>query len=320
MEIGVLGTGTMGRNHVRIYSNMKSVDSVRVFDLNRAAARDVAEKNGAIACDSADELLRHVDAVSICVSTPYHFQTAKTALENEVSLLVEKPVCQTAREARQLADLVPDGLVAGVGHIERFNPIVTEIKKIVRRPLYVEAKRHNPASLRITGSSVVEDLMIHDIDVMTHLFPGTEPEVASRGTPDVCSALMSYGGVPVSLSASRKASKKIRSLYVEEEDLTIEGDYMSQEVTVYRRPDAYESVDERYLQENVIEKVLVNRVEPLNLELSTFVDCVRSGRPFPITLEEGTANLGVCERIAACFSVGQTRGNACLGLRMVKGF
>jgi predicted dehydrogenase len=320
MDIGVIGTGTMGRNHVRIYSNMKTVDSVRVHDLNRTAAREVAEKNGAIACDLADDLLRHVDAVSICVPTLFHFQTAKEALENEVHMLLEKPVCQTAREARELADMVPDDLVAGVGHIERFNPIVSEVKKILREPLYVEAKRHNPASSRVTGSSVVEDLMIHDIDVMTHLFPCTEPEVSSRGTPDVCSALMCYGGVPVSLSASRKSSKKIRSLYVEEEDLTIEGNYMSQEVTVYRRPDAYESVDERYVQENVIEKVLVNRVEPLNLELSTFVDCVREDRPFPITLEEGTANLEVCERIAACFAAGHTHGSTVSRKGAVRGY
>lgn len=235
-------------------------------------------------------------------------------------MLIEKPACRTGREARQLADAVPDGIIVGVGHIERFNPIVSEIKKILREPLYVEAKRHNPASSRVTGSSVVEDLMIHDIDVMTHLFPGAEPEVSSRGTPDVCSALMCYGGVPVSLSASRKSSKKIRSLYVEEEDLTIEGDYMSQEVTVYRRPDAYESVNERYVQENVIEKVLVNRVEPLNLELSTFVDCVREGRPFPITLEEGAANLEVCERIAACFAAGQSHGCTVPGSGALRSF
>ncbi|NLX48329.1 MAG: Gfo/Idh/MocA family oxidoreductase [Methanospirillum sp.] len=303
MEIGVLGTGTMGRNHVRIYASMKAVDRVRVYDLDGAAAREVAEKNGAVASASADDLLRRVDAVSVCVPTQFHLETARSALARGVHVLVEKPVCGTAREARELAGAVPDGLVAGVGHIERFNPIVTEVKRILRRPLYVEAKRHNPASSRITGSSVVEDLMIHDIDVMGHLFPGIEPDVSSLGTLDVIAALLRYGDVPVSLSASRKSSKKIRSLYVEEEDLTIEGDYMSQEVTVYRRPDAYESVDERYVQENVIEKVLVNKVEPLALELATFVECVRTGRPFPITLGEGAANLEVCERIAACFSM-----------------
>ena len=127
-------------------------------------------------------------------------------------------------------------------------------------------------------------------------------EVASRGTPDVCSALLSFGDVPVSLSASRKSSKKIRSIYIEEEDRTIEGDFMSQEVTIYRRPETYESANERYVQENVIEKVLVNRIEPLNRELQIFIECVREGRPFPISQWEATMNLEICERIAQCFS------------------
>ena len=76
---------------------------------------------------------------------------------------------------------------------------------------------------------------------------------------------------------------------------------MSQEVTVYRRPETYESINERYVQENVIEKVLVNRVEPLNQELQVFVDCVRTGRPFPVTPEQGARNCEICEQNAACF-------------------
>lgn len=304
MQIGVLGAGVMGRNHARVYAGMKRVDAVWVYDLNRGIARDAAAKTGAIACDSAEDLLRRVDAVSICVPTAYHLIAAEAAIEHDVHMLIEKPVCQTAREARALAEAIPEGLVVGVGHIERFNPIVGEIRRIVRSPLYVEAKRHNPASARVTGSSVVEDLMIHDIDVIGRLFPNARTRVSSCGTPDVCSALMRCDGVPVYLSASRKSSKKIRTLYVEEEDLTIEGDYMSQEVTVYRRPEEYESVEERYVQENVIEKVLVNRVEPLALELSTFVESVLEDRPFPVTLEEAADNLDICRRIAACFSPG----------------
>jgi predicted dehydrogenase len=302
MDLGVFGTGNMGQNHVRLYSNMKNIDSVRVFDINTAAARKVAEQNGAIASDSPKDLLDRVDAVSICVPTPYHFEIAKMAIEHEVHMLIEKPICQTVGEARTLADQVSPDLIVGVGHIERFNPIVAEIKKIVRKPLYIDARRHNPTSSRITGTSVVEDLMIHDVDVMVHLFGTSECSVASRGTPDVCSALLSFGDVPVSLSASRKSSKKIRSIYIEEEDLTIEGDFMSQEVTIYRRPETYESVNERYVQENVIEKVLVNRIEPLNRELQIFVECVREGRKFPITEREATMNLEICERIAQCFS------------------
>ena len=301
MDLGVFGTGNMGQNHVRLYSGMKNIDSVRVFDINTAAARKVADQNVAIATDSAEDLLNKVDAVSICVPTPYHLTIAKMAIEHEVHMLIEKPICQTVKEARELCGQAPSDLIIGVGHIERFNPIVTEIKKIIRKPLFVDARRHNPASARITGTSVVEDLMIHDVDVMVHLFESSGCEVASRGTPDVCSALLSFGDVPVSLSASRKSSKKIRSIYIEEEDRTIEGDFMSQEVTIYRRPETYESVNERYVQENVIEKVLVNRVEPLNRELQIFVNCVRDGLPFPITRQEATTNLEICERIAQCF-------------------
>lgn len=302
MDLGVFGTGNMGQNHVRLYSGMKNIDSARVFDIDTAAARKVADQNGAIAANSAEDLLNRVDAVSICVPTPYHLNIAKLAIEHEVHMLIEKPICQTVKEARELCEQAPSGLIIGVGHIERFNPIVTEIKKIIRKPLFIDARRHNPASARITGTSVVEDLMIHDVDVMVHLFESSDCEVASRGTPDVCSALLSFGGVPVSLSASRKSSKKIRSIYIEEEDRTIEGDFMSQEVTIYRRPETYESVNERYVQENVIEKVLVNRVEPLNRELQIFVNCVRENRPFPITRQEATTNLEICERIAQCFS------------------
>ena len=101
MDLGVFGTGNMGQNHVRLYSGMKNIDSVRVFDINTAAARTVAEKNGAIASDSPEDLLSKVDAVSICVPTPYHLDIAKKAIEHEVHMLIEKPICQTVYEARE---------------------------------------------------------------------------------------------------------------------------------------------------------------------------------------------------------------------------
>ena len=173
MDIGVIGTGVMGRNHVRVYSEMKAADSVTVFDLDTRVARDVAEQNNVEYAESMEELLRSVDAVSLCVPTPYHCKTAKEVLAAGVHMLIEKPICLTAAEGAELLPLIPDGCVVGVGHIERFNPIIAEIQRIVNDPLYMEINRHNPASARVTGSSVVEDLMIHDIDLVsvsyTHL-------------------------------------------------------------------------------------------------------------------------------------------------------
>jgi len=91
-------------------------------------------------------------------------------------------------------------------------------------------------------------------------------------------------------------------IYIEQEEFTIEGDFMTQEVTIYRKPGQYHVEDERYVQENIIEKVMVNKLEPLKLELRTFVDCVKSGHPFPISPSQAIRNLEMCELIRAGFS------------------
>ncbi len=303
MDAGVIGVGMMGRNHARVYSELKAVDSLYLYDLNQKAARDLAGTFGATASPTVESLLECVDAVSVCVPTPYHFSIAETVLDAGVPLLVEKPICATAEEARRLIEKIPEGLVAGVGHIERFNPIVPEIKKIVRDPLYVEMKRHNPASSRVSGSSVVEDLMIHDVDIMRNvLLPDGTYRLAGSGNSDVCSALFSFGGTTVYLSASRKSSKKIRMIYIEEEEFTIEGDFMAQEIYIHRKPGQYSVENERYVQENIIEKVLVNKQEPLKLELSTFLDCVAQRREFPVSPAQALLNMEICEDVTRCFA------------------
>ena len=304
MDVGVIGVGAMGRNHVRVYSELKSVGTLAVCDVNAAAAQAIGKQHGTEVYSSVTELLRHVDAVSICVPTPYHAGVAREVFAAGKHAFIEKPICATAAEARALMAAVPKRIVVGVGHIERFNPIVSEIRKIVTKPLYVELKRHNPASARVTGSSVVEDLMIHDIDIVANVFFPEIGTIRSMGNADLCSVQMDAGGVPVSLSASRKASKKIRLIYVEDEEFTVEGDFMSQEVTIYRKPGQYRFENERYVQENIIEKVMVNKVEPLKVELSAFIDCAKSGRSFPVTPVQAIRNLDICEKIRAGFLPG----------------
>lgn len=297
LDCGVIGAGNMGRNHIRVYSELKGVGELLVYDADLDAARREAEKTGAGFASTFEALVDSVDAVSVCVPTPFHAAVAGRVLEAGLHVLIEKPVCATVAEAEALLDAIPRGVTVGVGHIERFNPIVDEIARIVDKPLYVEMKRHNPLSSRVTASSVVEDLMIHDIDIVAHrLFRGTAP-VSCSGNVHVCGALFTYGTTPVYLSASRKASKKVRSIYIEEEERTVEGDFMSQEVFVHRKPDRYSQEAERYVQENIIEKVMVNKVEPLKVELSTFLSCAAAGRPFPVTPAQAVENLRICESI-----------------------
>jgi len=298
MKVGVIGTGTMGRNHVRVYSELKAVEEIYVFDLNKDRADRMKEYH-AIICDSVEKLLDNVDAVSICVPTKYHFDVAKKVIEKNIHCLVEKPITLTVSEGEELLDLLRDkNLVVGVGHIERFNPIVNEIKKIIKNPYYIEIKRHNPASARITDSSVIEDLMIHDIDIVFNvLFDEDEYRIYSAGNSNLCNVIVTFGDSVTALSASRMASKKIRTIYIEEEDFTIEGDFMAQDIYIYRKPEKYRMENERYMQENIIEKVLVNKIEPLKVELKTFVDCVIKGKEFPVTPEQALKNLKICEEI-----------------------
>ncbi len=297
MDVGVIGVGTMGRNHARIYSELKRVSSLCVTDVNAKAAAGVAAANDAEVCATVKDLLERVDAVSICVPTPFHHNVAGEVLAAGVHALIEKPICQTVAEAEALVKTIPPGLTVGVGHIERFNPIIDEIKRMINNPVYIETKRHNPASARITGTSVIEDLMIHDIDIIFDLFKNKRNLIKSSGTPDVCGALFSVNGTTVYMSASRKASKKIRLIYIEQDDCTIEGDFMTQEIAVYRKPGQYEIVNERYVQENIIEKVLVNKQEPLKRELSLFLECAAAKKPFAVTPEQALKNLMACEEI-----------------------
>ncbi|MHC1626813.1 MAG: Gfo/Idh/MocA family oxidoreductase [Methanoculleaceae archaeon] len=298
MDVGVIGVGVMGQNHVRVYSELKQVDSVSVYDINTNLAESVAEAHGASVCPSLGSLLREVDAVSLCIPTPLHAEIAAGVMGAGVHLLIEKPMAATAREARSLLGAIPDDLVVGVGHIERFNPVIEEIRRISSKPLLISIRRHNPASSRVVGTGVVEDLMIHDIDLAAHVFCGDVRLISAAGGGDIAVALLDGAGVPVSLSASRKASRKIRSIYIEEENATIEGDLMSQEVYIYWKPEEYRMDHGRYLQENVIEKVLVNRQEPLKRELSTFLECVRTGREFPVTPADAVEDLLLCEEIS----------------------
>ena len=298
MDAGVIGAGTVGKNHVRVYSELKEVGATYVYDLNMAAAEAVAAATGAEVCRSMDELLAKAECVSVCVPAHRHLQAAGPAIAAGVPALIEKPICLTMPECERFLAQIPEGLTVGVGHVERFNPIVTEIARITKDPLYVSFHRHNPAPVEVSGSSVVEDLMIHDIDIAFNVFfPGQEYTVHASGTGDVAAALATLGRTPVYLSASRKASKKVRSVYIEEEDRTIEGNFMTQEVFIYKKPETYGQEDGLYRQENVTENLLINKVEPLAIELAAFIRAARDGKPFPVTPEQGLGNVRVCEAI-----------------------
>jgi len=305
LRVGIIGVGIMGRNHIRVYDELKPVETVYIYDVDRKAAQTIEDEYGGIggnvyACNTIEGLIDTVEAISVCVPTQYHASVVETIVNNDptMPILIEKPICSSSKEAIELAKHIDKNTVTGVGHIERFNPIVPELKKIIKDPLYVEFKRHNPSSSRMIGTNVVEDLMIHDIDIMRELFCKVPNSIYAVGNDDIHSVIITApNNIPIYLSASRKSSKKIRSIYVETPEFTIDADYMSQEIMIYSKPDRFKLTDGRYNQENLVEKVIVNKVEPLKEELKIFVECVKYDMEFPVSIDDAINNMLICEEI-----------------------
>jgi|Deesub1362A_J573_1020465.scaffolds.fasta_scaffold00052_100 predicted dehydrogenase len=299
MKAGVIGVGVMGKNHVRVYTEIKGVDEVWVYDPDEEAMKEVMEQYDAQCTASLPQLLNNVDFVSVCAPTKFHTEIAKEAIEKGVHCLVEKPLASTYVEALELCELASNSdVITGVGHIERFNPVVQEIKRLIHSPKLISIKRHNPTSSRITDVDVVVDLMIHDIDIVWNsLLKEKEYTLYSIYAEDVACVLSTFNHCIVSMSASRVACKKIRFIYVEDEGYTLEGDLMSHELYIYRYPKRYEQINAVYRQENLIEKVLIGRVEPLKEELRSFVNAINGKGEFPVSFEDGAQNIKIAEEI-----------------------
>lgn len=303
MDVGVIGVGAQGKRHARVYSELKGVDNVYVYDINTESAWSVAKKLGVIAIPDIDDIIKKSDAISVCVPTAYHYDISMFVITGGKHCLIEKPICDRIDDAEALVDISKNcGIISGVANIERFNPIVGEIKKIIKNPLYMEFSRRNPGSGRMVGTNVVEDLMIHDIDIATNIDKTCELCLklsSAVGNKDICTAVFddTVHNLPIVLSASRKSAKKIRRIYIEQEDCTIEGDYMNQEVYIHKKPDIYEQKENTYVQENIVEKISVNKVEPLKVELMTFLECIKHKKQFPVSLEDGLHNLKICKEI-----------------------
>ncbi len=283
LSVGVIGVGSMGRHHARVYSELPDTSLVGVYDADEERAREVAEKNGTKA-RGLDELLDRVDAVSIAVPTQYHFELAKQAIEAGVHVLVEKPFVDGRDQGEELLALADrnDTLIQ-VGHVERFNPAVMALRDIVPDIdiISIDAKRLGPPLDRQMDDSVVKDLMIHDIDILFWLVDSKVSSVAAFDSDEAyTTANFEFSdGTIASLTASRVTQRKVRKLTITAHSCQIAVDYIDQTVEIYRHslPEYIEeNGDVRYRHESIVERPMVENDEPLKSELSSFLDSVRT--------------------------------------------
>ena len=157
-RLGVVGTGSMGRNHARIFSEMPGAKFTAVLDTREETARDIAGKYGAQPFSDLAAFADHVDAVTVATPTVTHFDIAKALLERGKHVLVEKPFTETPEQARELCDIAQERkLVLQVGHIERFNPVMSALEGRLTAPRFIEATRLSPYPGRSLDVGVVLD-------------------------------------------------------------------------------------------------------------------------------------------------------------------
>lgn len=305
LAAGVVGVGSMGQNHARIYDELDETDLVGVFDVDEKQATEVANTYETAPLD-LETLFDDVDVVSIAVPTQFHADMARQALEADTHVLVEKPFVEDHEAGRELVDLADArDLTLQVGHVERFNPAIETLRDIVDE-LNIHAastQRLGPPLDREIEDTVVMDIMIHDLDVVLDIVDGDVTAYDAVGTQECAYATANVQfdtGVAASLTASRLTQEKVRSLTISAEECRVKVDYLDQEITIHRSSVPSYTHDDSQLfhrHENVVETLTVEQSEPLKNELASFVDAARTGREPVVTGAEALDVLALTQAL-----------------------
>ena len=305
LRAGVVGVGSMGENHARVYSELRGAELVGVTDLDDELATRVAHEYGTEALPF-DRLCERCDVVTVAVPTAAHHETVSACLDAGVHVLVEKPIADTLEAARDLERRAREAdVVLQVGHIERFNPAVETLASLLDDldVIAVEAERVGPPVDRCGDDGVVLDLMIHDVDVVRSLLAAEPTAITAMGAADgeYATAKLEYpDGVIASFTASRVTQKKIRRLTVTARECLVEVDYLEGSVLIHRDSfPAYVTDDgrNRYRHESVVERPRVDNGEPLRRELEAFLEAARTGTEPVVPAADGIRALETVQAI-----------------------
>lgn len=290
IKMGVIGVGSMGKNHARVCASLPGIDLVYVCDTDSATASSVAQEYGCVATTDPADLIGKVDAVSVVAPTCEHYRLGQMFLANKIHVLMEKPVTAELEEAQELVALDKKNggkVIFQVGHLERFNPAVLKLKEFLTCPLLLEAHRLSAPTTRNLDVGISWDLMIHDYDLMLSLLDDEVEGINAQGISvysdreDIASVQLQFrSGVQANLVASRNSSERSRGLKVTQADGSIlVVDYIAQTLKASRLDSTG--------RPQPLEDIPVEKAEPLKLEVADFVRCVREGGRPAVTCQDG---------------------------------
>ena len=304
IKVGVIGVGALGRHHARLHALNEKVEVVGVYDANPAVAGAVSAEFGFPAVDDMGELAEMCDALSVAVPSNLHHKVAVPLLEAGKHLLIEKPIATSVEDAKEMVAIAAENnLVLGVGHVERFNPVMVYLESRADKATFIDVERFAPypperpgAHPRGTEVSVILDLMIHDLDLLLHLVDSEVDRIDANGLPalsateDIVNARILFkNGCVANVNASRIAPAASRKIHVFYTDSYLALDYAKRSGILY-------SKDKQAMRVNR-ERVPVEDQNALQKELENFIDCVETametGNPPPtkVSGEKGLAAL-----------------------------
>ena len=292
LRVGVVGVGYLGRFHAEKYARMDDVELIGVVDINKSQAEEVAGRFNTKAYPNHQYLFGKVDAVSIVVPTPAHFSVAKDFLENNIDVLIEKPMSETTEEADDLIRFSKSrGLIIQVGHLERFNPAVVALQDIIKKPMFIESHRLSIYKDRCTDVSVVLDLMIHDIDIILNFVRSEIVGIHAAGVPvisghvDIANARLEFkSGCIANVTASRISTKNERKIRLFQKNAYISVDFANQGITVIQQND---NIEGGLIPGMEIKQLSFAKGDALEDELKSFVKAVKRREAPEVTGQMG---------------------------------
>jgi predicted dehydrogenase len=294
-RLGVVGVGSIGKNHARICAELSDAQFSAVFDIRRESAEAVAAQYGAKVAQSLEEFISLVDAATVAAPTAVHHDIGRALLTHGKHVLIEKPITETTAQAEDLVRLARErALILQVGHIERFNPILSALEQRLTRPRFIESHRLSPYPFRSVEIGVVLDLMIHDLEIILHLVRSPIKSIDAVGVPvlskgeDIANARIRFeNGCIANVTASRISPEKMRKIRVFQKDAYLSLDYQAQAGEIFRLVDG----------QITRESVAIEKEEPLKRELQSFVECARQGLQPIVSASGATAALEVAIEI-----------------------
>lgn len=296
LRVGVIGAGSIGQHHARIYSELEGVSLAGIVDVDSVQAREIASKYNCKAFKDYTEIINSVDAVSIAAPTTLHHRISMDFLKYNKDILVEKPITSTMHEADEIiAEAEKRGLILQVGHLERFNAGVSVISSMVESPQFIESRRLSPFSGRGTDVDVTLDLMIHDIDIILSLVNSDISDLRATGAKvlteniDIAHAWIEFkNGCIAEAVTSRIADEKVRELKIFQHNTFLSLDYQTQEVSCYKKRDGVVAREVKRAEQK----------EPLKEQLISFVECVRKRTRPVVSGHEGREALKVALKVS----------------------